>query len=578
MSELKLLSFKQDYKVFLDSSFYTRLRKIKLHEQKLESNLIKLPGTKINYVTKTITLTDSSFDEDNNNDIVLGSVKNFNTIEEFKKLDKIAYLKEVSSRTEYEKYFFHLICFADLKKFSLVYWVCIPSLSVKGLEFSIEHLSNQDSDIELQKGELFTISGNNTLICNHNLFKFISYDSKIVASTFLKNILIKQIIRHQVNEVTIILTGGLDTEKTFFKITTFSERPNISNLDIIFKGWEKNSDNKLIPKFINFSSLLDPVQLNEQNVTLNLELMKWRINPDLNLKILQKQRILLLGAGTLGCYISRCLLGWGIYNIAFVDDGEISHSNPVRQPLFNFEDVGNGKAETASKNLKKIYPLCEAKFEKMKVPMIGHLETVEKDLYLKLEKLIKESDVVFLLMDSREARWLPSVIAKAENKTVLTTAIGYDNYVVMQHGNFAEKTKHLGCYFCSDVLAPMDSLKDRTLDQMCTVTRPGCAMMASSVAVELLVTYLQSFEQPNKIVENQIRGSLDNFTISRNTMENYKYCSACSENVIGEYKSQKWEFVKKALKNPKHVEDISGLTAVHLETEKLLLDMEQLGL
>ena len=75
---------------------------------------------------------------------------------------------------------------------------------------------------------------------------------------------------------------------------------------------------------------------------------------------------------------------------------------------------------------------------------------------LDLEELIKEHDVIFLLLDSREARWLPTVQAIAHNKLVVTIAVGFDNFLVMRHGlspsdQAAVGGARLGCYFCNDV-------------------------------------------------------------------------------------------------------------------------------
>lgn len=124
-------------------------------------------------------------------------------------------------------------------------------------------------------------------------------------------------------------------------------------------GWERNAQGKLAPKVADLGPLMDPKRLADQAVDLNLKLMRWRIMPDIQLEKIASTRCLLLGAGTLGCYVARVLLGWGIRQVTLVDNGRVSYSNPVRQPLFDFEDCtagGKPKAQCAAKKLVKIYP------------------------------------------------------------------------------------------------------------------------------------------------------------------------------------------------------------------------------
>ena len=131
-------------------------------------------------------------------------------------------------------------------------------------------------------------------------------------------------------------------------------------------------------------------------VDLNLKLMKWRLVPDLDLTKFYNVKCLLLGSGTLGCNVARCLLGWGVKNITFVDNGKVSYSNPVRQSLFNFEhclEGGQPKAQAASAMLEKIFPGVKTEGHTLTIPMPGHpiSESMQQkihDDYEKLENLI----------------------------------------------------------------------------------------------------------------------------------------------------------------------------------------------
>lgn len=254
-----------------------------------------------------------------------------------------------------------------------------------------------------------------------------------------------------------------------------SARPRTPKLPKV-TGWERTEAGKLTSRNVDLSEYMDERKLADQAVDLNLKLIKWRIAPNIDLDVIKNTKCLLLGAGTLGTYVSRTLMGWGVRKITFIDNATVSFSNPVRQPLFDFKDCLQGgakKAERAAQALEEIYPGVDATGNVMEVPMLGHPITDDaktKEEFDKLKKLIDEHDAIFLLMDTRESRWLPTVMGKSAGKIVLNAALGFDTFVVMRHGlkTTQEGEVELGCYFCNDVVAPADvSLQYRHLSTRC---------------------------------------------------------------------------------------------------------------
>lgn len=536
--------------------------------------------------------------------VVPGNITNFNTIEEFKRLEKSKFLKEsaaelktlISNGTALRDPSllnrFEIISFADLKKFKFFYWFAYPCISSQwAVKRTVPLETIPDSVVSWvntadmkQKGHFIlqnSIARPLSVLPTDTTTIHVGFiDSCVIANTPSKSL--------QNFLSLLLLKGFTDVTVDVFRITGDSFTLSLESInDDASKttGWERTSKGKLGPKLADLGALIDPIKLSEQSVDLNLKLMKWRVAPEIDLDIVKNLKVLILGSGTLGSYVARALLGWGVRTITMIDNGKVSFSNPVRQPLFNFEDVGKPKAATAAEALKKIFPLVNATGYDLEIPMAGHLVTnaaKQKEELLKLDQLIEDHDAIFLLTDSRETRWLPTVIANVKHKIVINCALGFDSYLVMRHG----VDGNLGCYFCNDVVAPTDSLTDRTLDQMCTVTRPGVALLASSLGVELLVSLLQHKDKGMAAANaksilgelpHQLRGFLHTHQTMKLEAPAYDYCSACSKSVLSAYEQDGWEFVSKALDDPQFIEELSGLAEVHRQAEKAVLEMEMVS-
>lgn len=554
-----------------------------------------------------------------------GNINDFKSIDKQKLLNQIKQELILENDDLNNLVRFVMICWADLKKYRFYYQFCFPALIFNPpntlLNSSIYeyHVTDTDFNKEINIKEMEGKENCNVMKFNHlinvqddipcivNTCSISSFHLKDNKSNGKRdeNETEKNLEKDSKTETNIKVFGwalrNLLARNIFkkykiigsskFRIIKSINNDSIDSLfyknfeNYLITGWELNEKGKMAPKMIDLSFYLDPHILAKEASQLNLKLIKWRLIPELDLDSMFKLKCLLIGAGTLGCNVARSLLAWGIYNISFIDNGLISYSNPARQTLFTHKDVGKSKAIVAAHRLAKIDPNVISKGYQITIPMTGHqiIKTNEdengklknskkinensdrndknetdKDEE-KIIEIIEKHDVLFLLTDSRESRWLPAMLGAAMNKIVITIALGFDSFLVMRHGS------NLGCYFCPEIRAPIDSISGRSLDQQCTVSRPGLSMIASGFGVELLASIIQGDnilqsgrELENGRVPHQIRGFLNCNEIITLRGDKSPFCIACSSKILDKYSQDGWSFIIKACTHQGYLEQITG--------------------
>lgn len=161
-----------------------------------------------------------------------------------------------------------------------------------------------------------------------------------------------------------------------------------------------------------------------------------------------------------------------------------------------------------------------------------------------------------------------------------SVALGFDNFIVIRHGGNPEKHDpkvrgiRPGCYFCNDYLSPTNTMKDRSLDMQCTVTRPGLSFLSTAYASELLVNLIHTLpheyasETRDKplssaefgLIPQHIRGSASGFNVELMSSECYDNCLACGAQIVSEYLKDKQNLVLKACNSPNYLQEASGIS------------------
>ncbi len=159
----------------------------------------------------------------------------------------------------------------------------------------------------------------------------------------------------------------------------------------------------------------------------------WDIDAQLRLK---SARVLIIGAGGLGCPVSETLVRAGLGQVHLIDDDVIEASNLQRQTLFVPDDIGKFKALTAAHRLNIINPLVTAR------GTVARLE--DNNAYELLDLASGKLDLILDCTDNFATRDMINRISVRYQIALLSAS------AIAMEGQLAlfEPQLHTGCYHC----------------------------------------------------------------------------------------------------------------------------------
>ncbi len=154
-------------------------------------------------------------------------------------------------------------------------------------------------------------------------------------------------------------------------------------------------------------------------------------------------KVLIVGAGGLGCPVVDYLARSGVGNITIADYDKIKLSNIHRQSIYDTTDVGKFKVEIVKKKINKINPYTKIKIIKRKITKLN------------LSKVIKKNDIIVDGSDNFKTKFLLNDFSLKNRKILITGAISkFDGHVF----SFNFKNKKIPCLRCFYQTEPSDDI------------------------------------------------------------------------------------------------------------------------
>lgn len=122
-------------------------------------------------------------------------------------------------------------------------------------------------------------------------------------------------------------------------------------------------------------------------------------------------RVLVVGAGGLGCTIIPALTGAGVGHLTLVDPDRVELGNLHRQTLFTNEDLGRFKAEAAAGRARALNPDCQVQARPLRLDPANAVD------------LIASADLVLDAADSFAVTYTLSDLCGALGKPLISASV-----------------------------------------------------------------------------------------------------------------------------------------------------------